>query len=157
MNYKWRITKYNPLYRDSNGIYCKNEWTSYSDIGKVFDGIELTSNEYNRYENLYINAIIILMDYNKVDKLCVSQLEKYDDCNDIENGMMLLKEQIKVVVSLILKEKIWCKLELYGLFYVHFGYDYNMYVGSNYNCYIALDKIMKSNLYIEFFKSPYLD
>ena len=31
---KYRITKYNPIYRDDEGKYLIDEWTSYTDIGK---------------------------------------------------------------------------------------------------------------------------
>jgi len=40
---KYRITKYNPMNRDANGAYLLNEWTSFSDIGKTFDGKTLTA------------------------------------------------------------------------------------------------------------------
>ena len=33
---EYRISKYDPQFR-VNGAYQKNEWTSISDIGKVFD------------------------------------------------------------------------------------------------------------------------
>ncbi len=34
MKFMWRVTKYNPTFRDENGTYIKDEWTSFSDIGK---------------------------------------------------------------------------------------------------------------------------
>ena len=34
--YGWRITKYNPAFRDERGAYLKDEWTSVSDVGKSF-------------------------------------------------------------------------------------------------------------------------
>ncbi|QSX06726.1 hypothetical protein JYG23_04550 [Sedimentibacter sp. zth1] len=58
MNYMWRITKYNPQYRDSYGAYLKDEWTSLSDVGKQYDGKVFTKDEYLEYERLYIESII---------------------------------------------------------------------------------------------------
>lgn len=53
----WRITKYNPKFRNELGHYQKKEWTSVSDIGKIFEGKQLTVEEYLNTENLYINSI----------------------------------------------------------------------------------------------------
>lgn len=40
--HKYRITKYDPQYRDEQGIYIREDWTSYSDIGKTYNGKLLT-------------------------------------------------------------------------------------------------------------------
>ena len=47
MNDKWRytttsITKYNPIFRDENGIFKKIEWIGFFQIGQLFDGVKLT-------------------------------------------------------------------------------------------------------------------
>lgn len=34
---KYRITKYDPQYRDGQGRYSRNEWTSWCDIGGIFE------------------------------------------------------------------------------------------------------------------------
>lgn len=49
MNY--RISKYNPKYRDEHGIYTRDEWTSISDVGEYFNGYEVTMEEYLDTEN----------------------------------------------------------------------------------------------------------
>ena len=37
--YKYRITKYNPKYRNNKGHYLiKNEWSAISDINEEYDG-----------------------------------------------------------------------------------------------------------------------
>ena len=53
----YRVTKYDPKNRSSRGIYTVNEWTSYCDIGKIFDGKKLTFEEYREIEDRYIEAI----------------------------------------------------------------------------------------------------
>ena len=35
--FSWRITKYNPAFRNSVGAYLKNDWIAVCDIGKTFD------------------------------------------------------------------------------------------------------------------------
>ena len=44
--YSWRIAKYNPKYRNNKGAFVKNEWTSFSDIDKIFNGKKLTLENY---------------------------------------------------------------------------------------------------------------
>lgn len=52
--YKYRISKYNPQYRNEEGCYTKNEWTSYSDIGTIYEGRKFTKEEY-----LYVEKNIV--------------------------------------------------------------------------------------------------
>ena len=52
--YGWRITKYNPAFRNEKGAYLKNEWISISDVGKSFDGKILTLPEYQKAEDAYV-------------------------------------------------------------------------------------------------------
>ena len=81
MNY--RISKYNPKYRDEHGIYTRDEWTSISDVGEYFNGYEVTMEEYLETENRYVKAIDIILDYLKISYLYIMELEKYE--NDITN------------------------------------------------------------------------
>ena len=39
------------MFRDSAGAYTRDEWTSFGDIGRSFDGVELTRGEYERVED----------------------------------------------------------------------------------------------------------
>ena len=59
--FSWRITKYNPQYRNASGFYLKNDWTSFSDMGKIFDEEELTFKKYLIIGNYYIETIILFM------------------------------------------------------------------------------------------------
>ena len=56
----WRITKYNPAFRDERGVYLKDEWTSVSDVGKSFDGVVLTFKEYREIEDNYVSTALSL-------------------------------------------------------------------------------------------------
>lgn len=51
--YKYQISKYNPKYRDDNGIYLKEDWISYVDIGKIYYGREFSKNDYINTEDQY--------------------------------------------------------------------------------------------------------
>lgn len=156
MKFMWRITKYNPIFRDEKGAYIKDEWTSFSDIGKRFQGRELTLKEYEKFETLYLNAILMLMESNEITELNIVDLEVYEETISIPETMIVNREEIKVLVPQILRENIWCKLENLDGFFVHFGYDYNMYIGSNLDCEIQVNKIEEAGLFAEVKESPYL-
>lgn len=44
-----------------NGVYITEEWSSKSDIGKIFNGHKFTINEYMQTEREYIDAVKIIM------------------------------------------------------------------------------------------------
>ena len=139
--YCYRITKYNPEFRDKNGIYLKNEWTSVNDIGKVFDGEELTKEKYLYIENGYISAIKLIMEENNISTLMINCLEKYYDVSDetyfspdekellaeIKDNMNVSKDKLETLIRMALRELLWCKLRSEKV-EIEFGYDYYMYI-----------------------------
>ncbi|WP_104371362.1 hypothetical protein [Desulfocucumis palustris] len=169
----WRITKYNPSFRDYNGVYNLNEWTSFGDVGKSFDGKILTIDEYLSIENAYINAVLAFMEDLKITSLKVRGVEKYDEYlrlnktsieypNDMVNlfskvcdNCTIEMDKVENLCRLVLREHMWCKLENGSLIFVHFGHDYYMYIGSTRKCNNAIEKIKKSGLFVEEYKSPY--
>lgn len=72
--HKYRISKYNPLFRDEDGSYQKNEWTAISDIGKCFDGIVLTDEKYISVEDKYVNAVKLIIKFHSLTSLNVTNL-----------------------------------------------------------------------------------
>lgn len=167
----WRITKYNPEYRNSSGAYLRNEWTSISDIGKTFDGKKLTFKQYLKIEDAYTEAIILFMTFLKVNSLCVTYLEECDSLtgkekyyspamlkqyNNMSLGKQVTQEEVADIARLVLREDLWCKLENEKMF-VHFGYDYYMYIGSAYPSDSVIKAIEKLGLFVEPFESPYLE
>ena len=163
----YRITKYNPARRNLQGHYTKNEWTSFSDIGKLFENNRLTYEQYLLIENNYIKAIREFMSCTNRHSLTITSLEKYNNFTDapyytsdlieaynsITEGPVTEKEIINIT-RLALRENIWCKLESEEV-YVHFGHDYYMYIGCSRSCPAAIEKVTDSGLFIEAFKSPY--
>lgn len=158
----WRVTKYNPKYRDDQGCYIKDEWTCPSQVGTIVEGKIFTWDEYIKVENEYVNAIQIFMDCLGLNILSVSFLVKYwpiepnehhtsrmiDIHNKLKDGQILSREDIDNVVRLILRNDLGCKLRSDDL-EVHFGWDYYMYIGSKELCESAISKIEKMGLYVE--------
>jgi len=178
--YSWRITKYDPKNRDENGFYQKDEWISLYDIGRKYHDVEFTLEEYLFYENAYIDAVIRIMDGNNAEFLRIEALaekktfkkegmkrfgyienadlnepevkERYDS---LENNMLVSKQDIALIVRFVLREITWCKL-VSDQMYVHFGYDYYMFIGSEKPLHEALDAIEENGLFVEAMESPYM-
>jgi hypothetical protein len=169
MKYCWRITKYDPKKRNSQGWFIEDTWTSRSEVGSLYQGEKLTYDEYIRVENLYIDAIVQFMKGLNVSCLQVKSLENHDRINEdpsvdkaevmfvntLKENDLLSLEQVKVVSKLILREYFWCKLISKYKMFVDFGYDYYMYIGSRLECKDILQRIRESGLYVEDFESPY--
>lgn len=169
MKFCWRITKYDPQHRNSQGVFLQDEWTSYSDIGKTFGNIKFNYTEYLRIENVYISAIQSLMKCHDVPSLQITSLEKSKtlkkDLHNTDNMITLFnnvkendwvqQNDIEDFCKLILREKLWCKLRFNQKMFVHFGWDFYMYIGSSLPCNNAIIAVQKSGLFVENFASPY--
>lgn len=167
----YRITKYNPSYRNSSGAYLKNEWTSISEIGDVFDDWRLTYKRYKQVEDSYVKTILIFMDFLKEKTLRITNLEKNSDvlkknsqysksmCDIFAKasiGDLVSREEVEKLARLSLRQDLWCKLESEKM-YVHIGDDYYMFIGSSSISDSLIEKIEKMGLFVEEFESPYLE
>lgn len=172
--YYWRISKYDPAFRSESGGYYLEDWTSASDIDNIFGGSKLTYERYIQIENVYIQSIYSFLHDVKISSLIMINLEKKMSLNEksvlnryrlnwllnshkIYDGKTIDISDIGDICRLNLRELIWCKLELQNKFYIHFGYDYYVYVGSCFNCENAIRTTQEVGLYVEFKKSPYLE
>jgi hypothetical protein len=160
----YRITKYDPAYRDLQGRYLRDEWTSYNDVGKNFvDGI-LSYGAYVKVENAYLCTIIMFMECNSVYRLRIKNMERHTSVSQLpnnkdlylKNNMYLDRPDVIKVSRLILREQMWCKLEANNM-YIHFGYDYYMYIGTDKPCNSMYEKVLQYGLFVELCPSPYLD
>ena len=147
-----------------------DEWTSYSDIGKSFLDKELTMDRYITVENSYIEVVMSAMKEMGITSFTIIELEKgkYDEkiyeLNDVYRGLYnKLKErcnifidEIEMVLRLILRETIWGKL-VHNNAFIHFGYDYYMYMGSQEKLVQTRELAKTYELFLEEKKSPYLE
>ena len=152
---QYRVTKYNPNFRDASGAYTRDEWTSVGDIGHAFGGIELTRGEYERVEDAYVTAAIAFMREAAVRQLTLRGLENTRGtpiCFTEGDGLPV--EQVADVLRGVLREEFWCRLEADDAF-MHVGWDYYMYLGVPLPCPMARCEVEKLGLYVEDFASPY--
>lgn len=163
---KFRITKYNPSFRNEKGEYTHDEWTSFWDVGKKFYNGVLEKEVYYEVESKYLQAIKYILDDNNISSMRIVQLEKYNNknldlslSNDEESFKMGLKigslighDYIEILCKMILRELLWAKLEtIDGVLTIEFGYDYYMYVHCEKIEEYTKGKILLLGLFIEEF------
>jgi hypothetical protein len=73
----------------------------------------------------------------------------------LKEGQIIYISDLNTVIQAVLRDEYWCKLESNDIF-VHFGFDFYMYLGSNDDSSEALHEIKLSGLYVELYESPYL-
>jgi hypothetical protein len=160
----YRISKYDPTLRGPDGSYKKDDWTSVSDIGASFGGEVLLPHKYSEIEDAYVEAVARMMVAAGVTALSVHDLEVHDDGTPERglpavhsipwpgDGQVLCGPALFDAVRAGLREKIWCRLAGADEFFVHFGYDYYLYVGGS---TLKATPAMPAGIYAEVFESPY--
>ena len=149
------ITKFNPINR-VDGIYTIDEWTSFSDIGKEYQGKILTREDYLKTENAYLSVISYAIGQSNI-KCRIAEYEAlWKNNTNWYNGKMLSGSEALSFSRDCLRELCWGKL--FGKhFFIHFGYDYYLYISSRLDCRLLENKVKDSGLFIEKKQSPYLN
>jgi hypothetical protein len=149
---EYRITKYNPANR-VNGVYMKDEWTSFSDIGKVFGGTKLSQDVYLKAEQAYIDCCVALIEKAQISNLSIEQAEYYAENVHFPSSISNEKD-IRQVITACLREQCWLKL-IAKDFFIHFGHDYYMYIGSLLPVESVAEIVSQHGLFSEQYTSPY--
>ena len=169
MIYKYRITQYNPKYRNINGVYTQNEWISVYDLGRFYNERQFCLKEYIQTENSYILAIKEFLCILNITKMYIEKLEKNVDIDFVKKQNTVLKDcdldmeklmesvvkmqelnlkNICIFSKMALREYIWGILS-YDNIKIEFGYDYYMYFYSNVDCYEQLVNAQIQGIFIE--------
>lgn len=171
--YRYRLSKYDPTFRNAGGAYLKTDWTSFSDVGRSFEGTTLTRAEYQRWEDAYVEVIGIFLADVRVETLEVTALEilepealsghaseEYAGLVPkgwrVELGSVVGAVEVARLARLNLREALWCKLEGADS-YLHFGYDFYVYLGAPVDSPAARKRAQELGLFVESFPSPYED
>lgn len=157
MKNQYRVTKYDRSRRDATGAYAGCNWTSRSDIGQVFDGVMLSEAAYLKAENSYLSVMKSFLSEAGIESLELKGLERRDASVDgfLHSGNLSIAQSLDFA-RLALREEPWGKLVVPGEAYVHFGYDYYMYIGVPLKCEQSIAIANDLGLFIERFRSPYL-
>ena len=165
--HQWRVTKYDPRRRGPDGAFVGDDWTAASDIGGSFAGRVLTVAEYLAIEDKYVRAALHFAAEAGVDALAIVGLEEHGaQAADPTGGACLVDglvlrdgdrvggEALAQTCRLNLRALLWCKLEDARMF-IHFGYDFYMYIGSIVPCPASIADARELGLFVEPMASPY--
>ena len=148
---RYRISKYDPSFRDERGYFTGEDWTSFSDIGKEYHGTVLTNLQYTAVEAKYIDAVTTVLRQNQIHTMIVGKLEKRSSpatlkemlgrchlpfppsdaafVSRIKEGARLDMAEIEKAVMLVLRDCFWCELlSESGAVKLEFGYDFYVYL-----------------------------
>lgn len=147
---QWRITKFDPHFRDRRGHYVREEWTDVSQIGQSIGGRVFTVDEYLNVESKYVNAVTAFLTETGVASVQVCSLQvDLDFCNwlrpnglddlaylvhSIFEGRDLCVDDVGLVLRGILRGIIWCTLEAPRKAYVCYVGDMYLNIGSTETC-----------------------
>ena len=152
---EFRVTKYDPAARDSSGACTRDEWTEYSGVGRVFEGVRFTAAAYSAAEDSYVLAAVALLSSNAVSGLRVSGLENAgNSANAPSEGEWLSLERVEATLRHFLKGDYSCRLQGDNAF-VHVGWDFYMYIGVERADPKQLQRIKTLGLYPERYESPH--
>jgi hypothetical protein len=139
--FAYRLTKYDPRKRNTDGYFIGEEWTSVSDIGRTLGGQTLSLSEYLECENAYVESVRVLLAAADISSMRVTDLSqglpehqfRLDDavsesCRQVKDQQAVSGSSLEGIVRGCLREYMWCRLSGDGGSYLHFGYDYYMYV-----------------------------
>lgn len=143
----YRISKYDPLLR-INGIYQRDEWTAFSDVGEQCAGSIVQLSDYLAVESRYISCSQDILDACHVERLCISGLEIVSDGLSWKNGQQLNRDAIGQFLRDSLRELCWARLES-NVMRVEVGYEFYLHIG----CLLSMEDIRaiadKHDLFVE--------
>jgi len=151
--FEYRVTKYDPARRDPDGRYLLDEWTAFSDVGGKVDLAE-----YEQVERCYIDVALAFLSEAGISTLSVANLENPQQVAlPFVVGAQLQAAELRTAFQLVLREVCWCRFLHPNGAFVHFGYDYYIYVATPHECLEAKRLATTGNLFVEPFHSPYKD
>lgn len=118
----------------------------------------LTLEEYERVESNYVITALEYLHEASIPWLQVNGLENNQKRKpNIVEGQTLPVEKCGNLFRDLLREKYWCRFLHLQSAFVHFGYDYYMYLGVPCACPNAERAAIERGLFPEPFASPYKD
>jgi hypothetical protein len=154
IKHRYRVTKYNPGYRDRWGAYAHDEWTNRRDIGRDIDGHVLTEDEYLSTENRYLYVLTAFAQEAGVQRLTVVGLDKPPatppQWQHLEEGTTVSLDEAVEIARIMLREgPLGARLEDGDRFYVHIDDDLYMFIGTEIEPTFAISEAERLGLFVE--------
>jgi hypothetical protein len=165
----WRISKYNPAFRDENYAYLRDEWNSVGDIGHTFEGVTLDAATYLATEAAHVEAVRAFMADAKVEVLTVTDFEGPSEedyeylrklalpdshelaqrMRQIHEGDEISGELIGQILRLLLRQVFWCRLVDSQRFVVHCSEYLYIHIGTVAPSERALARVQELGLFVD--------
>lgn len=146
--YSWRLSRYEPELRA--GAAGWESWTDYSDVGRSFNGLILTMEEYLRVENTYVDAAVRFALEFPTELFRVAYVGQQSDGFALREGQSLVRSDLAAVVRGNLRGLLDCAVvSTDGACQVAFGYDLYMYVAAAAPCERAVMESERAGLQVE--------
>lgn len=154
INYRYRVTKYDPAYRDEWGAYTRDEWASRRDIGQEIGGYVLTDDDYLSTENRYLYVLTAFAQESGVSHLTVVGLDKPPgvpaEWRHLQEGATVsLDEAVEIARIMLREEPLGARLEDGDRFYVHVSDNMYMWIGSHVECTFSIGEAQRLGLFVE--------
>ena len=121
----YKISKYNPQNYD-NGVYQLDEWTDFSDIGKVFGDTIFSAQEYLKVEQNYISFVEKIMKETYSYSVKIVDFEDYETTS-WKNEQKISVAETKLLIQDCLRNKCWCRIKGRD-FCICFGFDFYIHL-----------------------------
>ena len=156
--HQYRLTKYDPALRDSSGGYTGDDWTAFAEIGETFAGVPLTLATYLTVETNHLVALASFIDESGISVVVAEGVEDAQGVFRVREGDELSPTRAIEAARQMLREEGWCRLVDRDRFYIHVGWDYYVYVGSEIACEGSVELAEERGLFVDReFPSPYLN
>jgi hypothetical protein len=156
VQHHYRLTKYDPTLRDETGAYTGDDWTTFADIGQTFRGEPLTLATYLDVEVRHLVVLASFLEESGTTRVVAEGVEASSDAFRVSEGMELSPTQAVEAVRQILRDEGWCRLVDADRFYIHVGWDYYLYVGTEQPCERSVALAKSHGLFVDRdFPSPH--
>ena len=126
----------------------------FGQVGQECGGTVLTLGEYERVESAYIDSVLAFLREAGIGSLAAQGVENANGSSSApQEGASIALRELPGVMRCILREEFWCRLEAPDAF-VHFGWDYYMYIGVPEACESACEFARERALFVEPFEPP---
>jgi hypothetical protein len=166
---QWRISKYDPKYRDRDGSYQLDDWIDVSQLGQTVQGVMFSLEQYLAVEARYIDVALSYTYESGSPALTVKCFEPPPEqieevypwlvefnllhpmplVRTLHEGYILSGSEVRLALETLLRGISSFTVECEREFYLEVGWDYYLYIGSLVDCKRSKDIAQERGLFVE--------
>ena len=143
------MTKYDPALRDEHGAYTGNDWTMFDQIGETFGDVPLTLSTYLDVEARHLAAMASFLEENGTSVVIAEGVENHNRTFRVSEGARISQVEAIDAVRQMLRGEGWCRLADDDRFYIHAGWDYYLYIGTEHRCERSVALAESKGLFVD--------